>query len=288
MTITGKIESYRGGIMADPQIIKHLAIKTGLGINFISKDSKITELILQVKNLFRTKEVILKGGTAINRAYLQEPKRFSEDIDLDFVSADGLNDKINYIKQQMNKIENFDLDEPKLMHRTLRFDCRYVNEFQRKDLVRCEFYLSLDKVVAAKEPKEVLLKSNLETTQACTFMTYSLEDILARKLLALHNRKEGKDMYDVFYLVNLEIHMKSLKKALELIITAYHQNISIKNLFHDILIDLEDAEKNANYIGNSTNHYLPKNFRPNWKEFMRTLKLKIQNLGKKITPIFKE
>ena len=114
----GKIEYYHGGIMADPKIFRYLAIKTGLGINFISKDSKIAEIIAQLNKIFETKKVVLKGGAAINKVYLQEPNRFSEDIDIDFISTDGLNDKINYIKQKMSKIENFDLDKPRLMHRT--------------------------------------------------------------------------------------------------------------------------------------------------------------------------
>ncbi|MHA1798768.1 MAG: nucleotidyl transferase AbiEii/AbiGii toxin family protein [Candidatus Helarchaeota archaeon] len=266
--------------MVDLQIIRHLAIKTGLGINFISKDNKITELITQLRELFKTKKVILKGGTAINRVYFQEAKRFSEDIDLDYISTEKLNDKIEFIKQQMKKIKNFDLDKQRLMHRTLRFDCRYTNEFGQKDLVRCEFYLALNNLVAAKRPREELLKSSLESTRACTFTTYSLEDILARKLLALHERNEGKDIYDVYYLLDLKVDGETLKKALRLIIDAYHENISIRIFFNEIVSNLDEAEENSNYIGNSTNHYLPKSFRPNWKEFINSLKLKILEIRK--------
>jgi hypothetical protein len=51
----------------------------------------------QLRGLFP--EVILKGGTALNRAYLARlgVSRFSEDIDLYFVSDSGLDEKISAI-----------------------------------------------------------------------------------------------------------------------------------------------------------------------------------------------
>lgn len=72
--------------MVDPNILRHISVKTGLGLKYLSKDEKVSIVLEQVRGLFP--EVILKGGTALNRAYLARlgVSRFSEDIDLDFIS----------------------------------------------------------------------------------------------------------------------------------------------------------------------------------------------------------
>jgi len=43
-----------------------------------------------------------------------------------------------------------------------------------------------------------------------------------------------------------------------------------------LLLKLQNAKKNSYYIGNSANHFLPRNLRPEWKIFIDTLILKIE------------
>lgn len=87
--------------MADIEILRYLATKTGLGLNYLSKDEKISIILEQQRDLFP--EVVLKGGTALSRVYLAKKgvSRFSEDIDLDFISDKGLNEKISTIKDRV-------------------------------------------------------------------------------------------------------------------------------------------------------------------------------------------
>ncbi len=139
--------------MADIEILRYLASKTGLGLKYLSKDERISIILEQLRDIFP--EVILKGGTALNRVYLAKlgVSRFSEDVDLDFVSSNGLNEKISTIKERIGEIKDFDIEglweikdfdieSPRILHRTLRFDCHYINEFGEKDRIRIEFYLS--------------------------------------------------------------------------------------------------------------------------------------------------
>ena len=44
--------------MADIEILRHLAAKTGLGLNYLSKDERISLLLEQLRDLFP--EVVLK------------------------------------------------------------------------------------------------------------------------------------------------------------------------------------------------------------------------------------
>ena len=259
--------------MADPEILRYLAVKTGLGLNYLSKDEKISILLEQVRDLFP--EVILKGGTALNRVYLQKlgVNRFSEDIDLDFVSSKSLDKKISTIKEKTLKIRGFDMEGPRILHRTLRFDFYYINEFDQKDLVRLEFYLTQTEAVKIKD---VLVKSSFIETHPVIFKVYSLEDLIARKLITLYNRMEGKDIYDLFYCLDLEYSVKDLLKALEFTLKFY--KVDQFKFSNEILSRLKAARKNAYYIGNSTNHFIPRRLRPDWKSFIDTLIPKIERM----------
>jgi len=257
--------------MADPEILRYLASKTGLGLKYLSKDEKVSIILEQLKNLFP--EVILKGGTALNRVYLAklETSRFSEDIDLDFISNEALNEKISTIEKRLAGIKGFDIEGPRILHRTLRFDCYYINEFDEKDRVRIEFYLTKTEFL---EIEDIIVKSPFIETHPVIFKIYSLEDLMARKFVTLYNRMEGKDIYDLFYCLDLDFDKENLVRALNFMLSFYRVNKS--TFINDLLLKLKDARKNSYYIGNSTNHFIPRNLRPEWKVFIDSLILKIQ------------
>lgn len=257
--------------MADIEILRYLATKTGLGLNYLSKDEKISIVLEQIRDLFP--DVVLKGGTALSRVYLAKKgvSRFSEDIDLDFISDKGLNEKISTIKDRVKEIKGFDIEGPRILHRTLRFDCYYVNEFEQRDRVILEFYLTKTKSLKVED---VLVKSPFIETHPVIFKVYSLEDLMARKFITLYNRMEGKDIYDLFYCLDLEFDRGNLLKALKIMLDFYKVNQA--SFLNEVLLRLKEARKNAYYIGNSTNHFIPRNLRPDWNIFFDTLRLKIE------------
>lgn len=257
--------------MADIEILKYLATRTGLGLNYLSKDEKISIILEQLRDLFP--EVVLKGGTALSRVYLAKMgvSRFSEDIDLDFISNKDLDEKITTIKDRVKEITGFDIEGPRTLHRTLRFDCYYMNEFEQRDRVKLEFYLTKTESLKVED---VLVKSPFIETHPVIFKVYSLEDLIARKFIALYNRMEGKDIYDLFYCLDLEFDRGNLLTALKIMLDFYKVNQA--SFLNELLLRLKEARKNAYYIGNSTNHFIPRNLRPDWKVFIDTLMLKIE------------
>lgn len=260
--------------MADPEILRYLSIKTGLGLKFLSKDEKISIALEQLRELFP--EVILKGGTALNRVYLIKSgvSRFSEDIDLDFVSDKDLNEKISAINERVGGIKYFDVEGPHIVHRTLRFDCFYMNEFGDRDRIRLEFYLTR---TGFMKLEDVLLKSPFVETHPAIFKVYSLEDLMARKFITLYSRMEGKDIYDLFYCLEMDFDKNALRKALDLMLDFYR--IDKKDFLDNLILRLKNAKANSYFIGNSTNHFIPRNLRPNWKVFIDTLVLKLKDIG---------
>ena len=256
--------------MADPELLRYLAAKSGLGLKYLSKDEKISILLGEIRTRFP--DVVMKGGTAINRAYLAKSgvSRFSEDIDLDFISESPLQEKISSISDRMKIIPAFDIAGPHILHRTLRFDCQYLNEFGDKDRIMAEFYLTRTRAV---KTLDALVASPFIETHPTIFTIYSLEDLLARKLIALYNRGEGKDMYDIFYILEEKIDCTAFDQALAFM--GDHYRIKRDSFPKDLIDKMHILKKNATYIGNSTNHFIPRLRRPDWRTFIDSL---IQNL----------
>ncbi len=252
--------------MADPELLRYLAAKSGLGIKYLSKDEKISILLGEIRTRFP--DVVMKGDTALNRAYLAKSGacRFSEDIDLDFISKLPLPKKIESITDRMKTIQGFEIDGPHLLHRTIRFDCKYINEFGDRDRIMAEFYLTRTRAV---KTLDVLVASPFIETHPTIFTLYSLEDLLARKIIALYNRGEGKDVYDVFYCLEEKIDRTGFDKALTFVKESY--KIKTESFPGDLIEKLHELRKNAAYVGNSTNHFIPRYRRPNWRIFIDTL-----------------
>lgn len=247
--------------MADIETIKDIALKTGLGLKFISKDEKISILLGEVSKLFE--EAVLKGGTAMGRLYLGN-KRFSEDIDMDFVGKGTFMEKKDMILARIEKIEKFDIARPRRMGDVIRFDCYYTNEFGERDKVRLEFNLSYSKVPAIKSVQKQVINFGFYPTNAFALNVYSFEDLLAQKIFALYERTSGKDIFDVYHALDLDYDRNAMKRSLE--------KISEKRfdvLKKELIKKLEDTTPKNKIIANATNHYIPQRLRPNWEIFIK-------------------
>jgi len=263
--------------MIDLDMLKLQAVKTGLGLKYLAKEERISILLKQLKNMFSDEIVILKGGTAFNRCYLYETHkaRFSEDIDLDYFKAVSLDEKIKDIKKKMRKIKEFTISAPRLLHRTVRFDCKYASQLGEGDRVQVEFYLS--EKISASPPQNLVVQSQYLPVEATMFSVYSLEDLIAQKLVSYYRRTEGKDIYDLFYGLDLSFHKKTVYTALNHLFDHYHIRSDHHQFFEKILEKTDDMQENSRFIGNSTNHFIPIRLRPNWNIFIKGLKEKIRD-----------
>lgn len=264
--------------MADVDLINLVAAKTGLGKKFISKDEKLSLLIGQLAAALEGEFAVLKGGTTLNRVYLPKVARFSEDVDVDLISRLPLSGRVKKVKTAMRRVKGFEVSEPRMLHRTMRFDCYYTNEFGERDRVRVEFYLSFTRLVAAKPPVDAAMSSIFLPSTPSVFKVYSLEDMLARKLAALHQRVEGKDMYDVFHMLDLKFDEKTLGTAIGAMLGFLKLRLGPREFLKEVEDKIEASVDNWRYIRDSTNHYIPLDLRPSWDTFMRSLGLRVGSI----------
>ncbi len=240
----------------DLEEIRRISIKKGVGQKFICKEERLTNLLTQLYILFK-EEIILKGGTGLNRAFLYDKGRFSEDIDLDIITRNQ-SETISYLEKKSKKIQGFDIKKPRLMNRTLRFDCYYMNELDQKDKIQIEFYIGHERIIG-----ETILKaihSPIIEQQATVFNIYTFESLIARKIIALTRREEGKDLYDLLYSLKKNYDKKKLLHICNELCEFYN----IINIKKELKKQFEIINKNIKYIGNSTNHYIIKENSLGW------------------------
>lgn len=254
----------------DEREIRRISARSGLGHKFISKEGRVTEILNWISRI-EDLDLILKGGTAINRIHSGPDFRFSEDIDLDMVGKMTLDEKISMLKKEFEDIENFDVKGPRMLHLTGRFDLFYENEFGEKDRVRVDVYLPNKEVQSAVEPKREILQSMIIPGNACMINTYSLEDLFSQKLMALQGRIEGKDVYDLSTLLKKEIDG-------DLLLSAISKRLALRNDKRphvEFLKDLENRREvflsDWTMIMNTTNHYIPRDRRPQWRGIINSV-----------------
>jgi predicted nucleotidyltransferase component of viral defense system len=257
--------------MAEPQALRRLSAVTGLGLQFLARDEKLS---LALEALGEMKPgLVLKGGTALNRVHLAKrgASRFSEDIDLDTERKVAVHEVSGAARKLLTGTGVFDVEGPRRLHDTLRFDCLFTNEFGERDRIRVEIHLGAP---GGLEREDTLVKSPFVESHPTIFKVYKLEGLLAMKLVALRNRAEGKDMYDVYHALDLGYGRAKLSRSLGGMLRTDH--VSLKAFRSGLLDRLKSAEGNSRYIMNATNHFIPVRLRPDWRIFISSLEQKIR------------
>lgn len=259
-----------GWKMMDRALVRSVAARTGLGRKFISKENRISLLLKEISEL-KDMDMVLKGGTAINRIHLRDNARFSEDIDIDLLGNASIDEKINLIGSSLEKVQGFKIKGPRMMHLIARYDCYYQDEFDERDRIMLDFYMANADPVSVKVPERTLVTSSVIETNPSLFKVYSLEDLIAQKIMALGNRVEGKDVYDLFFALKLDFSREQLMEATELRAGLRNDERKAIEVIGSILERRELFQSNWSMIMNSTNHYIPRSKRPQWKAMISGL-----------------
>ena len=211
--------------------MREYAAKAGLGFQFTVKEAFIFELM----ELFAEKEFVLKGGTAVNKGYLFGHQRFSEDLDYD----------TNYEKSEAEEfVRSLDWHIKKEFYtkHSIGFMLAYsFNEVE--DAVKVEISFG----VKGLHEKRKAVSDFLPVSKRVEM--YTLEELNAQKEGAIQDRREWKDLYDLYWMGKL-----------------YPKEFKIKNkkIFWEAIEKLQ--------VPKTANAYIPSTKRLNWEEARESMK----------------
>lgn len=231
--------------------LRRIAANTEMSLNYIAKDEMLSKALLALQEF---NNLILKGGTAIQRVYLKN-KRFSEDLDFDFICKGSMKEALKASKELIKNLSTFTIEKPRMMGNTIRYDLFYTNPLNQKDRIMLEF----NQVKSAQHYSKKIVNFGFVPYESSLLKVYDIEELILQKITCILERQEGKDFFDLYYLLSYPHKHRDLKDKKELLLKRIPQDKATINL-----------------IANSTNHYIPKSSRPQWDIFLEELKAKLR------------
>lgn len=256
---------------------ENVLAESGLNLKFILKEIKLNELLAQwpASCAEQGVEYALFGGTAINKAYLRQP-RFSEDADMllygtTMKKADAL----------ARSLKGFKASEPQRIFREMyRWTLDYAFDEQGvKDTLQLDLNLNLKH---AKTPPESNEMTSFLSKYGFVVFTprvkvLPVETLAAMKMLAILDRSAGKDYYDLY---NLLSQYKTQKSRL---FNEAHKHASLlfdfthlkETFLQDVLTSIKNADEKQLAACDA---YIIKQHRPDWTALKKDLTRLIKTL----------
>lgn len=167
---------------ADRQVEQDLVIARAL-VELFSRDEIASALAF-------------RGGTALHKLYLRPAARYSEDIDLVQTAAGAIGPVLDAIHRALDPW----LGKPKWKQSEGRATLIY--RYTSEDIPRVPMKLKVE--INTREHFTVfgLRRERFEVrspwfTGSADVPTYALDELLGTKLRALHQRKKGRDLFDL-------------------------------------------------------------------------------------------
>ncbi len=165
--------------------LRAYAAKAGLGFQFVVKDAFLFELM----DVLAEQDLVLKGGTAINKGYLQGHQRFSEDLDYDTLM--GRKEATRMVRSL-----GWSIKREFFTRSAIGFLLKY--EYAGvADVVK----LDLSFGTGGKAERRSVASDFLPLSKRVTM--YGFGELNAQKERALEGRREWKDLYDLYWMARL-------------------------------------------------------------------------------------
>jgi predicted nucleotidyltransferase component of viral defense system len=150
-----------------------------------------------------TEAVAFRGGTALYKLYFEHPGRYSEDIDLVQIKAGPIGSVLDAIRERLDPW----LGEPRRKRgqgritMVYRFDTTFepIQQMRLKIEINSREHFS----VLGLQKRGFTVNSPWYSDTA-DITVYALEELLGTKLRALYQRKKGRDLYDLWRVLDAE------------------------------------------------------------------------------------
>ena len=145
---------------------------------------------------YLSEHLAFRGGTTLNKIYLNPQPRYSEDIDLVQINAEPIKETIDKIRNVLSflgkpvvkqKAHNntlifrFNSEIPPIIPIRLKVEINTREHFNVLGLTKREFSVN-----------------NQWFSGNCQATTYHLEELLGTKMRALYQRRKGRDLFDLW------------------------------------------------------------------------------------------
>ena len=200
--------------MIEQKEINKIATKSRVNDRQIEKDYVLSWLLFAIsKNKILYNILVFKGGTVLKKVYFED-YRFSEDLDFTLINENISHEEIlsefnmlfHFIKEEANIDMRID---PKkwTIHKSgnLQFYIDYVASLQgsmgSRDL---KIDITRGEILETELEVKSIFRDYSDLEEEFQLKCYSLVEVLIEKMTALMGRTEPRDLYDFWYLTEIE------------------------------------------------------------------------------------
>jgi predicted nucleotidyltransferase component of viral defense system len=169
----------------------------------VEQDLVISRALVEIfSSKFLSEKLAFRGGTALNKLYLNPPARYSEDIDLVQIDQEPIGDVLS----ELHDILDHWLGKTKYKQSEGRVTLTYRFESEIPPVTP----LKLKVEINTREHHSLLGLENADYqvqnpwfTGTTKLTMYKLEELMGTKIRALFQRKKGRDLFDLVVVSNL-------------------------------------------------------------------------------------
>ena len=151
---------------------------------------------------YLSEHLAFRGGTTLNKIYLDPQPRYSEDIDLVQINAEPIKETIDKIRNVLSFLGK-PIVKQKAHNNTLIF--RFNTEIPPIMPIRLKVEINTrEHFNVLGLTKHIFSINNQWFTGNCQTTTYHLEELLGTKMRALYQRRKGRDLFDLWKSVSTQ------------------------------------------------------------------------------------
>lgn len=199
----------------------------------IEQDMVISRALIELYNNAEINDaLIFRGGTALNKLYINPPARYSEDIDLVQIKSEPIGKTINVIRGLLDPWLG------KLSRNLTKRSAKLIYKFESLDKITSKLKIEINTTehFHVQKPKRVNFSMDSEWfSDETEILTYELEELIATKLRALYQRRKGRDLFDLWLV--LKQNLIDINKVISIFkkYCAYNKQIISRDLFQENL-----------------------------------------------------
>ena len=169
----------------------------------IEQDLIISRALVDLYNDPHIKDaLVFRGGTALNKLFINPPARYSEDIDFVQKNADPIGQIIDAIRALLKPW----LGDPKwkITQRSAKLIYKY--ESINKSASKLKIEINTTEHFQVLPLKKVPFSMDSDWFKGTAdIITYEMDELMATKLRALYQRRKGRDLFDIWYVATNEL-----------------------------------------------------------------------------------
>jgi predicted nucleotidyltransferase component of viral defense system len=178
----------------------------------VEQDLIISRALVELYNQEKVKNsLVFRGGTALNKLFIQPPARYSEDIDFVQKDAEPIGDTMTAIR---NALDSW-LGSPK--RKLTKRSAKLIYRYQSSEGIPAKLKIEINTTEHFHLLKhiEVPFKVDSEWFSDNTMITtYQVDELMGTKLRALYQRRKGRDLFDMWLM--LKNNMIDVHKVIEI------------------------------------------------------------------------